>query len=174
MGNAGLGKAIASVPTGKVMDVYNAMAKVVGNSPVPNYLYSTVDPQNAQAAYNALLEFKGALGLSLSIMALMLWEVPLDVPARLVICDVACSVLHCTRIELYTLFFDHALSMRCCTVLSGPALSLAGGALGALGLRYVVGGNLHISAGGVDPVGVFKSRLRLAEVCCNPLRQQEA
>merc|ERR1719356_2061041 len=62
--NAGLGKAIASVPTGKVMDVYNAMAKVVGNSPVPNYLYSTVDPQNAQAAYNALLEFKDVVKAS--------------------------------------------------------------------------------------------------------------
>merc|ERR1712084_171353 len=36
--NAGLGKAVASVPTSKVMDVYNAMAKVIGNSPVPNYL----------------------------------------------------------------------------------------------------------------------------------------
>jgi len=59
--NAGLGKAIASVPTGNVMDVYNAMAKVVGNSPVPNYVYSTVDPQNAQAAYNALLEFKDVI-----------------------------------------------------------------------------------------------------------------
>merc|ERR1712151_1098567 len=33
--NAGLGKAVASVPTSKVMDVYNAMAKVIGNSPVP-------------------------------------------------------------------------------------------------------------------------------------------
>merc|ERR1712056_157675 len=55
---AGLGKAIASVPTSKVMDVYNAMAKVVGSSPVPNYLYSQVNPQDAQAAYNALLEFK--------------------------------------------------------------------------------------------------------------------
>merc|ERR1712039_343463 len=41
--NAGLGKAIASVPTSKVMDVYNAMAKVTGSSPVPNYLYSTVN-----------------------------------------------------------------------------------------------------------------------------------
>merc|ERR1712013_641799 len=51
--NAGLGKAIASVPTGTVMDVYNAMAKVVGSSPVPNYLYSTVNAQDAQAAYNA-------------------------------------------------------------------------------------------------------------------------
>merc|ERR1712217_490944 len=56
--NAGLGKAISSVPTSKVMDVYNAMAGVVGDSPVPNYLYSQVNPQDAQAAYNALLEFK--------------------------------------------------------------------------------------------------------------------
>merc|ERR1712217_500820 len=56
--NAGLGKAISSVPTSKVMDVYNAMAKVIGNSPVPNYLYSTVNPNDAQAAYNAFLEFK--------------------------------------------------------------------------------------------------------------------
>merc|ERR1719190_202556 len=56
--NAGLGKAIASVPTSKVMDVYNSMAKVIGSSPVSNYLYSQVNPQDAQAAYNALLEFK--------------------------------------------------------------------------------------------------------------------
>merc|ERR1712238_274935 len=52
------GKAIASVPTTKVMDVYNAMAKVVGNSGVPNKLFSTVNPNDAQAAYSALLEFK--------------------------------------------------------------------------------------------------------------------
>merc|ERR1712151_1271900 len=56
--NAGLGKAIASVPTSKVMDVYNAMASVIGSSPVPNYLYSSVNAQDAQAAYTALLEFK--------------------------------------------------------------------------------------------------------------------
>merc|ERR1712032_1712421 len=56
--NAGLGKAIASVPTSKVMDVYNAMSGVIGSSPVPNFLYSSVNPQDAQAAYNALLEFK--------------------------------------------------------------------------------------------------------------------
>jgi len=55
---AGLGKAISTAPTSAVMDVYNAMSKVVGSSPVPNYLYSTVNPQDAQAAYNALLEFK--------------------------------------------------------------------------------------------------------------------
>jgi hypothetical protein len=56
--NAGLGKAIASVPTSKVMDVYNAVAKLIGNSPVPNKLFSTVGPNDAQAAYNAFLEFK--------------------------------------------------------------------------------------------------------------------
>merc|ERR1712050_666846 len=55
--NAGLGKAIASVPTSKVMDVYNAFGGIV--SPViPNYLYSSVSPNDAQAAYRALLEFK--------------------------------------------------------------------------------------------------------------------
>jgi hypothetical protein len=55
--NAGLGKAISSVPTSTVMDVYNAFAGIV--SPViPNYLYSSVSPNDAQAAYNALLEFK--------------------------------------------------------------------------------------------------------------------
>merc|ERR1712139_651548 len=42
--NAGLGKAIASVPTSKVMDVYNAVAKLIGDSPVPNKLFSTVSP----------------------------------------------------------------------------------------------------------------------------------
>jgi len=56
--NYGLGKAIASVPTSKVMDVFNSMSTVIGSSPVPNYLYSSVNPQDAQAAYNALLEFK--------------------------------------------------------------------------------------------------------------------
>ena len=55
---AGLGKAIASVPTSKVMDAYNAMAKVTGDTGVINKLYSTVNPADAQAAYNALLEFK--------------------------------------------------------------------------------------------------------------------
>jgi len=62
--NAGLGKAIASVPTSTVMDVYNSMAKVVGSSGVPNKLYSTVNPGDAQAAYNALLEFKDVVKAS--------------------------------------------------------------------------------------------------------------
>merc|ERR1712039_161300 len=43
---------------GKVMDVYNSMAQVVGSSGVPNKLFSTVNPADAQAAYNAFLEFK--------------------------------------------------------------------------------------------------------------------
>merc|ERR1712061_4089 len=55
--NAGLGKAIASVPTSKVMDVYNAFSGIL--SPVvPNYLYSSVNPNDAQQAYAALLQFK--------------------------------------------------------------------------------------------------------------------
>merc|ERR1712214_251261 len=56
--NAGLGKAIASAGTSATMDVYKAMASLVGSSPVPNYLFSKVNPQDAIAAYNGLLEFK--------------------------------------------------------------------------------------------------------------------
>merc|ERR1712039_486473 len=55
--NAALGKVIASVPTSQVMDVYNAFAKIV-NPVVPNYLFSSVNPGDAQAAYAALLSFK--------------------------------------------------------------------------------------------------------------------
>merc|ERR1719191_774562 len=55
--NAALGKAIASVPTAQVMDVYNAFSKIV-NPAIPNYLYSTVNPADAQAAYSAFLKFK--------------------------------------------------------------------------------------------------------------------
>merc|ERR1719336_1775891 len=43
--NAGLGKAIASAGTSATMDVYKAMASLVGSSPVPNYLFSKVNPQ---------------------------------------------------------------------------------------------------------------------------------
>merc|ERR1719192_1638041 len=56
--NAGLGKAIASAGTQATMDVYNEMVKLVGSSPVPNYLFSKVNPKDAVAAYNGLLEFK--------------------------------------------------------------------------------------------------------------------
>jgi len=55
--NAGLGKAIASVPTSKVMDVYNAFSKITDPG-VPNFLYSSVNPQHAMAAYNGLMQFK--------------------------------------------------------------------------------------------------------------------
>merc|ERR1712061_785799 len=55
---AGLGKAIASVPTNTVMDVYNAMTPLVGDTAVPNHLLSGVNPVDAMAAYNALLQFK--------------------------------------------------------------------------------------------------------------------
>merc|ERR1711884_348355 len=54
----GLGKAIASAGTSATMDAHNAMASLVGSSPVPNYLFSKVNPQDAIAAYNGLLEFK--------------------------------------------------------------------------------------------------------------------
>merc|ERR1712050_821370 len=55
--NAALGKVIASVPTSQVMDVYNAFGKIV-NPVVPNYLFSSANPGDAQAAYAALLSFK--------------------------------------------------------------------------------------------------------------------
>merc|ERR1712050_784053 len=55
--NAGLGKAIASVPTSTVMNVYNAFGGIV-TSDIPNFLYSSVNPGDAQKAYAALLEFK--------------------------------------------------------------------------------------------------------------------
>jgi len=61
--NAGLGKAIAAVPTSKVMDVYNAFGKITAGG-VPNTLYSTVDPKNAQAAYDGLMAFKDVVKAS--------------------------------------------------------------------------------------------------------------
>merc|ERR1719371_10146 len=54
---AGLGRVIASVPTSKVMDVYNAFAKLTPGD-VPNKLFSTVNPLEAQAAAKAFYEFK--------------------------------------------------------------------------------------------------------------------
>merc|ERR1711988_1673343 len=55
--NAGLGKAIASVPSSQVMDVYNSFAKIL-NPTIANNLFSTVVPNDAQAAYVAFLNFK--------------------------------------------------------------------------------------------------------------------
>jgi len=55
--NAALGRVVASVPTAKVMDVYNAFASVT-NPSIPNKLFSTVNPLDAQAAAKAFYEFK--------------------------------------------------------------------------------------------------------------------
>merc|ERR1719194_376036 len=55
--NAALGRVFASVPTSKVMDVYNAFAKITSGT-VPNKLFSTVDPLAANAAAKAFYEFR--------------------------------------------------------------------------------------------------------------------
>merc|ERR1712190_485789 len=55
--NAALGRAIASVPESKVMDVYNSFSGLVG-SDVPSYLMSTVKEADAKAAYSGLMAFK--------------------------------------------------------------------------------------------------------------------
>merc|ERR1712172_271769 len=55
--NAALGRVVASVPAAKVMDVYNAFAKLV-NPAVPNKLFSTVNALDANAAAKAFYEFK--------------------------------------------------------------------------------------------------------------------
>jgi hypothetical protein len=55
--NAALGRVVASVPTAKVMDVYNAFASVT-KPDIPNKLFSTVNPLDAQAAAKAFYEFK--------------------------------------------------------------------------------------------------------------------
>merc|ERR1711988_1668505 len=55
--NAALGRVVASVPTSKVMDVYNAFAALV-NPAVPNKLFSTVNALDANAAAKAFYEFK--------------------------------------------------------------------------------------------------------------------
>jgi len=54
---SGLGKAIASAPTSKVMDVYNSFGGVV-KAEVPNFLMGTVKAEDAMAAYKGLMEFK--------------------------------------------------------------------------------------------------------------------
>jgi len=56
---AGLGKAISSVPEDTVMDVYNEMSKVAGESSgIPAYLFKMQNPVDAIAAYDALVRFK--------------------------------------------------------------------------------------------------------------------
>merc|ERR1719401_2804053 len=56
--NAGIGKTVASVPTSKVMDVYNAFGGLINPTLVSNNLYASVKATDAQAAYNAFLQFK--------------------------------------------------------------------------------------------------------------------
>merc|ERR1712073_285322 len=55
--NAALGRVVASVPTSKVMDVFNAFKDIVGGS-IPNQMFSMVDPLAASAAAKAFYEFK--------------------------------------------------------------------------------------------------------------------
>merc|ERR1711992_361267 len=55
--NAALGRVIASVPTSKVMDVYNAFAAAV-NPAIPNKMFSMVSPLDANAAAKAFYDFK--------------------------------------------------------------------------------------------------------------------
>merc|ERR1712084_892 len=55
--NAALGRVVASVPTSKVMDVYNSFAALV-KPDVPNKLFSTVNALDANAAAKAFYEFK--------------------------------------------------------------------------------------------------------------------
>merc|ERR1711933_515228 len=61
---AALGRAIASAPTSKVMDVYNAFAGILQPS-VPNTLFSKVDPLAANAAASAFYEFKDVVKAAL-------------------------------------------------------------------------------------------------------------
>merc|ERR1719188_2798493 len=58
--NAALGHMIASVPTSKTMDVYNAFSAIVPKD-VPTYLMSSVKAEDAQKAYSALMGFKDVM-----------------------------------------------------------------------------------------------------------------
>jgi len=55
--NAALGRMIASAPTARVMDTYNAFASIV-KPEVPSKLISGVNAGDASKAYSAFLEFK--------------------------------------------------------------------------------------------------------------------
>merc|ERR1712224_628789 len=56
--NAGIGKLIASVPRSQVMDVYNAMAKLLPTGTVQNNMFQFSKGADAIAAYDAFLNFK--------------------------------------------------------------------------------------------------------------------
>merc|ERR1711879_174922 len=53
---ASIGRMIASVPESKTMDVYNSVKALV-DPKVPAYLTSSVNQEDAKAAYSALVEF---------------------------------------------------------------------------------------------------------------------
>merc|ERR1711904_661786 len=61
--NAALGQLIASVPSSKTMDVYNAFAKIVSPD-VGAYMKALVNGDDARNAYTALMEFKNAVKAS--------------------------------------------------------------------------------------------------------------
>jgi len=61
--NAALGRVIASVPTSKVMDVYNSFAALV-NPAVPNKMFSAVNALDANAAAKAFYTFKDVVKAS--------------------------------------------------------------------------------------------------------------
>jgi len=60
---AGLGKAISSVPESTVMGVYYEMKTLVGvsSAEIPQNLFAKQNPENAMAAYSALIDFKDAV-----------------------------------------------------------------------------------------------------------------
>merc|ERR1712224_106155 len=61
--NAALGRVVASVPTSKTMDVYNAWAGLLDGA-VPNKMLSMVNPLDANAAAKAFYEFKDVVRAS--------------------------------------------------------------------------------------------------------------
>lgn len=61
--NEALGRVIASVPKRTVMDVYNAMAKLVSPT-VPNNMFQSVNPLDANAAAKAFYAFKDVVQAS--------------------------------------------------------------------------------------------------------------
>merc|ERR1712222_265609 len=63
MGNAALGRVVASVPEATVMDVYNAVFAITDPG-VPAYMKSLVNGADAEKAYSAFLEFKDAVKAS--------------------------------------------------------------------------------------------------------------
>merc|ERR1719262_2180672 len=60
---ATLGRTIASAPTSKVMDVYNAFSSIVPAS-IPNMMIASVNPADANAAAEAFYKFKDVVKAS--------------------------------------------------------------------------------------------------------------